>query len=364
MPNDADQPDMKTDLLDFDLPAELIAQIPAARRDESRLLVVDRKAQSIQHCRFNQIGEFLPAPSLLIRNNASVLPARLRGTLPTGGSVEFLLLRPVDNACAFTCLARPARKLGKGVSVSLKGGGRVVVDTVGEGGERVIRLVEPHETTLITYAKTHGEMPLPPYIERKNNSGSLASDQERYQTVYADPGKLVAAAAPTAGLHFTLDLLESLAKRRIQPVDLTLHVGLGTFQPVQTEDVEQHRMHSEFYEIPSTTTELIQMPESCRVAVGTTSLRSLEDFARRSTGKFRGNWAAETSIYIVPPATFQMTNALITNFHLPRSTLLCLVAAFLTPGSTEGVEWMHAIYREAIKQRYRFFSYGDAMLIL
>ena len=213
-------------------------------------------------------------------------------------------------------------------------------------------------------ANRAGDVPLPPYIERKDDS-RREEDRERYQTVYADRGRQVAVAAPTAGLHFTPALLERIGAAGVGTADLTLHVGLGTFRPIATETIEEHPIHSEVYEIPLPT-QLALFPPlgGRRIAVGTTTVRTIEDFLRGHGAPAGHAVVAEASLFIRPPATFRGIDALITNFHQPRSTLLCLVAAFLAPGSAEGIDWLMEIYRDAVSRRYRFFSYGDSMLIL
>ncbi len=207
-------------------------------------------------------------------------------------------------------------------------------------------------------------MPLPPYITGHENDTARAIDRERYQTVYADRGHQVAAAAPTAGLHFTPELLDQVSRQGVSFADLTLHVGLGTFRPIMTDTIEQHAIHREVYEIPVATQRAVFAPPGRRIAVGTTSVRTLEDFAAHHAAPWTSDVMREADIFIYPPRTFRAVDALITNFHQPRSTLLCLVSAFLTPGSTDGIAWLKEIYAEAIAREYRFFSYGDAMLIL
>ncbi|MGF1448770.1 MAG: tRNA preQ1(34) S-adenosylmethionine ribosyltransferase-isomerase QueA [Opitutales bacterium] len=359
---------MDTAQFDFDLPPQCIAQVPAERRDASRLMVVDRTTQRISHHRFHELPQLLPPGTRLFRNNAAVLPARLRATRPTGGAVECLLLHPTpDEANRWWCLLRPGKKLPAGATFGLDGQFRATVEKKPERGPALVRFKVDGARSVTALAQALGEMPLPPYIRRERPE--LAQlDRERYQTVYAAPGQPVAAAAPTAGLHFTPELLERLEADGFRSHDLSLHVGLDTFQPIQTDTVEDHTIHTETYVIPPETLTELQRPEAGpRLAVGTTSLRALEDCARKQAAGHRGEdgqpFVAQADIYIYPPAEFANADALITNFHLPRSTLLCLVSAFLTPGRTEGINWLKTLYTEAITRGYRFFSYGDAMLI-
>ena len=371
---------LSTDLFDYPLPESLIAQQPAQRRDESRLLVVDRAQHTLAHRHFRDLPEYLKAGDTLFRNNAAVIPARLHAVRPTGGQVECLLLRPAISRQSsavsvlvsglssqpsdeWWCLLRPGKKLPVGATFGLADLFTATVrEKTDDGPCRVA--FEVREGDILTVANRIGEMPLPPYIADRENDPARAVDRERYQTVYADRGHQVAAAAPTAGLHFTPELLSQIAGRGIAFADVTLHVGLGTFKPITAERIEDHAIHREVYEMPVSTQQLLFAPAGRRIAVGTTSVRSIEDFlAVHSTPTTRDHFG-ETGIFIYPPRTFRGVDALITNFHQPRSTLLCLVSAFLTPGSTDGIPWLKEIYAEAITREYRFFSYGDAMLIL
>lgn len=368
---------MKTDLFDYPLPEHLIAQTPAAQRDASRLLVVHRAERRIEHRHFRDIGEYLRRGDTLFRNNAAVIPARLHARRPTGGAVECLLLRPAVSAQPsdeWWCLLRPGRKLPPGETFGLPG---LFTATVREkNAEGLFRVAFAGEdgTDILTIANRIGEMPLPPYIAERTDDSAKAVDRERYQTVYADRAHQVAAAAPTAGLHFTPELLGQLAGAGVRFADVTLHVGLGTFRPITAENVEEHVIHREVYEVSTATQSALFAPRrpassapeptGRRIAVGTTSLRTLEDFHRRHAAPLGRDYFGEADIYIYPPATFAAADALITNFHQPRSTLLCLVAAFLSPGNTDGVTWFREIYAEAAARGYRFLSYGDAMLIL
>lgn len=353
---------MRTDLFDYELPPERIAQRPCEPRDASRLLLVDRQRQTLSHHTFGDLPALLRPATRLFRNNARVLKARLHGQRPTGGQVECLLLRPAAEADTFWCLVKPGRKLGVGATFGV-GEAQATVTAISDTGERAVHFALGPHTSVTALAEACGELPLPPYIHREGCPD--ASDDLRYQTVFAAPDRTVAAAAPTAGLHFTPELLGKLAAQGHRFHDLTLHVGLDTFRPIQTDHVEAHPIHREFYEIPAETRAALEGPGGPRLAIGTTSLRSVEDYTRQCAPESPpGLWAAEASLFIYPPDTCQGIDQLLTNFHLPRSTLLCLVSAVLTPGSTDGIAWLKEIYAEAIARQYRFFSYGDAMLIL
>jgi len=360
---------LRTDLFDYDLPPDRIAQHPAKDRDASRLLVVHRETHRIEHRHFRDIADYLGAGDLLVRNTARVLPARLFARRPTGGAVECLLLRPAPQTPnGWLCLLRPGRRLRPGA-------------TFGVDGEFTARVVEKHPSgeCLVSFsperadesvealAERLGRMPLPPYIARELGDDHADVDRDRYQTVFADRQKAVAVAAPTAGLHFTRELLDTLGDRGVEFADVILHVGLGTFRPIETEFVDEHPIHAETIEVPPPAARtLLPADHRRRIAVGTTSVRTLETFARqRLAGRdLAEGLICDADLYLKPPDRFLATDALITNFHMPRSTLLCLVAAFLAPGSTDGIAWLHEIYGEALREGYRFLSYGDAMLIL
>lgn len=355
---------MKTDLFDYPLPERLIAQRPADRRDASRLLVVHRAEHRIEHRHFHELGAYLRSGDALFRNNAAVIPARLAARRPTGGQVECLLLRPAANPGEWWCLLRPARKLPVGATFAIEDALTATVIEKGAEGLARVSFRTAADEDLLAVANRVGAMPLPPYIAGHDNPADRALDRERYQTVYADRAHQVAAAAPTAGLHFTPELLGQLAAHGVRFCDLTLHVGLGTFRPIATEHVEDHPIHREIYEIPLATQQALFAPGGRRIAVGTTSVRSIEDFLSQQSQPRAADHLAEASLFIRPPRNFRGVDALITNFHQPRSTLLCLVAAFLAPGSADGVAWLREIYAEAVALEYRFFSYGDAMLVL
>ena len=372
---------LAADLFDYPLPAELIAQEPAARRDQSRLLVVDRAARSVRHSVFAKLPALLRGGDTLFRNNATVIPARLRARRPSGGQVECLLLERIDGGISETeagpeswrCLVRPGRRLPVGsVFLGEADAFRGEVAAVEDDGVVRVLFRTPSGEPMVAVASRRGEMPLPPYIERKDSS-RRDLDRRRYQTVYADPRRPVAAAAPTAGLHFTPELFAALEAGGVRKADLTLHVGLGTFRPISAPTIEGHRMHRETYELPAATQRALFQRQpgpgagsatGRRIAVGTTSARAIEDFLSSHDAPMERAHIASTALYLRPPCAFLGVDALITNFHQPRSTLLCLVAAFLAPGSTDGVAWLREIYAEAVANRYRFFSYGDAMLIL
>ena len=312
---------MKTSELDYELPPELIAQGPLERRDDSRLLVFDRETGAVEHRRFRDLGSLLAPDSLVVVNDTRVLPARLRLERPTGGRTEVLLLERVEGE-VWEALARPSRKLRAGMAL----GPVELLEDLGEGRWRLRLAGEPD-----------GEAPLPPYITEP------LADAERYQTVYAEESG--SAAAPTAGLHFTPELLASLDVERV-----TLHVGLGTFRPVTAETLDEHELHSERYEVGDEAWARIEAAHHV-TAVGTTTVRVLESVARGAplTGR--------TELFVTPGFEFRRVDSLVTNFHLPRSSLLALVMAFA------GVDETRRLYETAIEERYRFYSFGDAMLI-
>ena len=340
---------MKTSDFTYELPEELIAQTPAERRDGSRLMVIDRKTGGLSHRFFYDLPQFLRPGDCLVVNNSRVLPARLLGKRESGGPAEILLLKDLGRNL-WNCLVKPGKSLRPGAKVTF-GGDRLVgvVESVREGGERVVRFI--YDGIWPELLHQLGALPLPPYIKEK------PSDPERYQTVYAKPPG--SAAAPTAGLHFTENLLAALRDMGVQVAEITLHVGLGTFQPVTAEDVKEHVMHTERFNISEQAAAVVNQTRAAGgrvVAAGTTSCRALES-AVSANGTLQAG-ERETGIFITPGYHFMLTDALITNFHLPRSTLLMLVSAFHTR------EGMLAAYREAVRERYRFFSFGDAMLIV
>lgn len=327
----------------------MIAQTPLEKRDSSRLLVMDRKTGQVKHQHFYDIIDHLNPGDCLVMNDSRVLPARLLGHRPTGGAVELLLLRDLGDK-KWECLAKPGRKLQAGQEVVFGNGElTATVVEVQDDGNRVVEF--HYEGIFLEVLERLGKMPLPPYIKAE------LQDQERYQTVYSK--NVGSAAAPTAGLHFTNDLLEKIRAKGVRTAFVTLHVGLGTFRPVKAEEISEHHMHSELCMISKETADILNETkrEGGRViCVGTTSCRTLESLVNED-GSFeeKAKW---TEIFIFPGYTFKAMDGLITNFHLPESTLVMLVSAF------SGREHVLAAYEEAVKERYRFFSFGDAMCIL
>jgi S-adenosylmethionine:tRNA ribosyltransferase-isomerase len=357
---------MRTADFHFDLPPELIAQFPAQNRDESRLLVLHRKDGQREHRRFPDLLDFFRAGDVLVLNNSRVIPARLHGkNVKTGGKFEVLLLE--ENAVNdWWAMLRPGKRAPSGTRIQLQaksGGDTKIIATVTDvnaAGHR--RLQFSGTTNFFNELDELGELPLPPYIERQSE---FAADRERYQTVFAQPAGSV--AAPTAGLHFTPELLEKIRALGVKICFVTLHVGAGTFLPVKTKTVAEHKMHAERFELGAETVSAVNAAKKSGhrvIAVGTTATRTLETVARLNAGTLNVH-AGKTDIFIFPPAAFQIVDVLLTNFHLPESTLLMLVSAFAAPGEkTRGRDLVFAAYAEAIRERYRFFSYGDAMLIL
>ncbi|MDW8106885.1 MAG: tRNA preQ1(34) S-adenosylmethionine ribosyltransferase-isomerase QueA [Armatimonadota bacterium] len=336
---------MDASLFDYELPEALIAQEPIEPRDHARLMVLHRATQTIEHRRFYELMDYLCAGDTLVLNDTRVSAWRLFGRKPTGGHVEVFLLHPLADG-RWQALVRPGRRLPEGSRVLVDDLLEVHIESRLPNGIRIVRLVssEPVEQVLPRV----GQVPLPPYIHKQ------LSDPERYQTVYArQPGS---AAAPTAGLHFTPQLLERLKAQGVQIVYITLHVSLDTFRPLQSEQVEQHKMHGEWYTISPEAAEAINATRGRIVAVGTTSVRTLESAAVGKRTVQAGS--AETHLYITPGYEFKVVEAMITNFHMPRTTMLVLVSAFA------GREFVLRAYQEAIRERYRFLSFGDAMLIL
>ena len=339
---------MKTSDFYFDLPEELIAQTPLERRDASRLLCLDKTSGAMEHRVFSELPELLRPGDCLVMNDSRVLPARLLGARETGGAAELLLLRDLG-AGKWECLARPGKKLRPGSKVTF-GDGELEAEILetAEGGNRIVQF--KYEGIFLEVLERLGRMPLPPYIKTELEDG------ERYQTVYSK--ELGSAAAPTAGLHFTKELLGKIEAMGVRECFVTLHVGLGTFRPVKAEDIEEHEMHSEFCIMPEETARTIT--ETKRnggrvVCVGTTSCRTVESFANEDgTMDAKSGW---TNIFIYPGYRFKCLDALITNFHLPESTLIMLVSALA------GREHILTAYKEAVERRYRFFSFGDAMFI-
>ena len=340
---------MKTHDFYYDLPEELIAQTPLQQRDSSRLMVLDRTTGQVSHRHFFDILEYLQPGDTLVMNDSRVLPARLLGHRPTGGAVEVLLLRDLGEK-KWECLCKPGRKMQVGNEV-IFGDGELtaVVTEVREDGNRVVEF--RYEGIFLEVLERLGKMPLPPYIKAE------LADQERYQTVYSR--EVGSAAAPTAGLHFTNELLEKIRAKGVQTAFVTLHVGLGTFRPVKAEEITEHHMHSELCMISQETADVLNATRRRGgriICVGTTSCRTLESLVRED-GSFEAG-SKWTEIFIYPGYRFKAMQGLITNFHLPESTLVMLVSAFA------GREHVLAAYEEAVRERYRFFSFGDAMCIL
>ena len=349
----------------FDLPGELIAQTPIERREQSRLLCMDKSTGKTSHRRFFELPELLREGDCLVMNDSRVIPARLLGKKETGGAVEIVLLREAArHGCAggggvghdaanrsiWECLVRPGRKIRAGAKLIFGDGDltAVVIDEI-EGGNRVIEF--QYEGIFLEVLERLGKMPLPPYIHEE------LEDCERYQTVYSRTSG--SAAAPTAGLHFTQELLGELSGRGIELCYVTLHVGLGTFRPVKADRIEEHKMHAEYFIMPEETAQTVNRVKTCGgriIAVGTTSCRVLESCSDKAGEAYA--FSGFTDIFIYPGYTFKCMDGLITNFHLPESTLIMLVSAFA------GRENILGAYNEAIREKYRFFSFGDAMLML
>ncbi len=352
---------------DYDLPAELIAQAPPERREGSRLLHILRESDSMTHRRFADLPELLRAGDLLVLNDTRVIPARFFCQRDSGAAVEGLYVQPASEAGEWIVLLKNAKRCKPGETIGFITADGDVVDgqtlelreRLGGGRWRVAPIPGGEAEVILS---TLGITPLPPYIRR--DDGTHDEDPTRYQTVYArEPG---AVAAPTAGLHFTDDVFAQLAAKTIQTASVTLHVGLGTFEPVKVEALTDHDMHREWYSVSPEAAEAINAahddPNRRVVAVGTTSVRVCESVARNNAGRMAAG-AGWTNLFLYPPAEFALIDALLTNFHLPKSTLLMLVSAFCEPGGHGGVERMRRAYQAAIAERYRFFSYGDAMLI-
>ena len=340
---------MKTHDFWYDLPEELIAQTPLEKRDSSRLLVLNRASGEVGHEHFYNIKDYLRPGDCLVLNDSRVIPARLLGNRPSGGAAELLLLKDLGNR-RWECLARPGRRLKEGQEVLFGNGElKAVVREVKEDGNRIVEFF--FDGIFFEVLESLGKMPLPPYIKEE------LADNERYQTVYSRA--VGSAAAPTAGLHFTPELLDEVRAMGVKTAFVTLHVGLGTFRPVKAEEISEHHMHSELCMISVETAEVLNETRRSGgriICVGTTSCRTLESLADED-GTFRAS-SKETEIFIYPGYKFRAMDGLITNFHLPESTLVMLVSAFA------GRENVLGAYSEAVKERYRFFSFGDAMMII
>ena len=345
---------MKTSHFSFDLPEELIAQFPADRRGDSRLLKLDRSDKSLSHHNISEVASLIPGNSLIVFNNSKVRKARLLAVSETGGKVEFLLIKPMSDdgpSTEWLAMVSKAKKQKVGKRYSFPGGIEGEIISVQDDG----RLVRFSEAVGDEWLDENGHIPLPPYIKREDEF----ADAERYQTVFSE--KTGSIAAPTAGLHFNQPILDDIAARGIETAFVSLHVGRGTFLPVRTDDIEDHKMHSEDYEISDETAEKINRAVSENrpiLAVGTTSVRTLESEAARIGRRGVEAGRRSTEIFIYPGYRFGLVDHMITNFHTPESSLLMLVSAFA------GKEAIDTAYKTAVEERYRFYSYGDAMLIL
>ncbi len=341
---------MKVSEFNYDLPEELIAQTPIKNRDQSRLMVLNKKEKTIEHKIFRDILDYLQPGDCLVRNNTKVIPARLYGKKETGANIEFLLLNRIEGDC-WEVMVRPGRKLQVGTKV-IFGDGLLEAEILEllSGGNRKVKF--SYDGIFNEILDQIGLMPLPPYIKER------LKDKERYQTVYAKfEGS---AAAPTAGLHFTEDLLQKIKDKGVEIANVTLHVGIGTFRPVKVETIEEHEMHSEHFYIKQEDVDKINKAKKNGnrvIAVGTTSCRVLESISDAETG-FVKTYEGDTNIFIYPGYKFKCIDALITNFHLPESTLIMLVSAFA------GRDYVMKAYNEAVTEKYRFFSFGDAMFIM
>jgi S-adenosylmethionine:tRNA ribosyltransferase-isomerase len=351
---------------DFNVPPELVAQVPADQRDHSRLMVLDRSKQTIDHKHFYDLADYFRPGDLLVLNDTKVMPANLVGKKEEGGAKVEVLLVNMKRGMGYgvwECLVKPGKRLKVGSRVVF--GESEVIGTVlekTESGEQIIEFAGD----LDKYMHRAGEVPLPPYIKSKNEKLKIKNEginsefnlQERYQTVYAD--KEGASAAPTAGLHFTPELLDKIRAKGVKTAKVTLHTGLATFKPIYADNIEDHKMHSEYFEITEETIEAVRAAERV-IAVGTTSVRVLEAYADEilttKAPRHQGH-KGETNLYITPGYEFKIVDAMVTNFHWPRTTLILLVSAFA------GKDFIMKAYHEAIGQKYRFFSFGDAMLIL
>lgn len=342
---------------DFHLPEHLIAQEPPAERGGSRLMTLDRATGRASHHRFSELPLLLQPGDLLVVNDTRVFPARLIGTrLPGGGAAECFLVGPAQEPDTWTALVHPGQRLGEGSRMRFEANSRILhAEVLGRHfhGRRTVRLWTEDGSPVRDTIDAIGHVPLPPYIKRAD----VPADRDRYQTIYArERGSI---AAPTAGLHFTPDILAALAKRGIERAPVTLHVGYGTFQPVRVDRVEDHRVEAEYYDVTAETAAALTRAKRDRrrvIAVGTTTTRTLESLSVGADGDIRPG-SGETALFIYPGFDFKIVSGLITNFHLPKSSLLMLVGAFA------GRDAVLAAYREAIEQRYRFYSYGDAMFI-
>ncbi len=346
---------MKLSEYDYNLPEELIAQLPADKRENSRMLVLNRDKHSILHKHFYDIVDLIDSNSIIVLNNTKVIPARLYGTKDTGAKIEIFLLKQLENK-KWEVLIKPSKRVKNGTIIKISDELSVeVLKRLEDDGEWIVRLI--YQGNILEILHRNGNIPLPPYIERKLQTEDIKKlDFERYQTVYAkDEGSV---AAPTAGLHFTKEILQRLKEKGVEIVYVTLNVGLGTFRPVKCENILEHKMHSETFEITEDAANIInKAKESGKkiIAVGTTTVRTLET-AYQKFGEIKA-CHDHSELFIYPPYKFKVVDKLITNFHLPKSTLLMLVSALA------GKDFIFEAYEEAIKNKYRFYSYGDCMFI-
>lgn len=352
---------MLTSELDFELPSDRIAQSPSDRRDHSRLLVYRRKEKELSHHLFHELPDLLPPDLNVFRNDVSVLKARITGARPTGGAVECLLLRPEPKLVdTWRCLLKPGGKTARCGGFSFPGEYQATIVESLASGEYLVKFDLHKDDSPADLAERIGTLPLPPYVRRPAND----TDDLRYQTVYSNSENRTAVAAPTAGLHFTPETLDKLKEKGHLLHDLTLSVGLGTFRPIETERIEDHPMHEEEYSIGPEAKKALLAQDRKNLAIGTTSVRTIEHFLANADPETEKPTIGQADLFIRPPYAFQGVDHLLTNFHLPGSTLLCLVSAFLSPNKEDGLSTLKDIYAQAIDSEYRFFSYGDAMLIL
>ncbi|MEI8360727.1 MAG: tRNA preQ1(34) S-adenosylmethionine ribosyltransferase-isomerase QueA [bacterium] len=353
--------DLQTSDFNYDLPEQLIAQVAMEPRDHAGLLIMHRDSGAIEHKKFFDIKAYLKKGDIVVLNNTKVMPARLKGFKQTGGKVEVFLLRENEQEDSWQCLIAG---LGKQKTILFSENARCDVLRDNNDGTFAVRFKLDH-ISFSEFVDKHGQVPLPPYIKK-----TASSDKERYQTVFAQDEKRASVAAPTAGLHFTDKLLAELRAQGVEFVEITLHVGLGTFASVKTEVIGEHKMHSERYEISSNVQEKIRAAKKAGrrvITVGTTATRAIESFFSIKNISKPQDFVGETDIFIYPSYRFQIVDGIITNFHVPKSTLLMLVSAFAQNNSDDnqlGLERIKNAYNEAIKRHYRFFSYGDAMLII
>ncbi len=358
---------MKLSDLDFHLPPDAIAQYPSDKRDESKLLAVERSSGKISDLLFKDLDCLLTQKHNIFRNNVSVLKARIFAQKETKGLVECLLLTPKQSN-VWVCMLRPAKRLKIGSSFGVENFFTAKILEKNSDATALVEFFPNGNLSVPELAEKIGVAPLPPYIKRdqKNPLYDKTLDNERYETVYASAQKRFAAAAPTAGLHFTKELENSLCSAGHKFYDITLNVGIGTFQPIKCDSVEEHKMHSEIYEISKPTQEACMDKSVKRLGVGTTTVRALEDFLRKTKNTSympHNTYTDSANLFIYPPQEITCIDSLITNFHLPNSTLLCMVATFLSPQDAHALNKLKEVYKHALSKDYKFFSYGDAMIV-